>query len=90
MSTKTQVGRVAAVDACNEQEPRPWESPEDRRGWRTSGRGGRFGLPLAHLQLEIDLDGEQTAWIIREAQRAGVGPVAYIKSLIDGARSAAR
>lgn len=89
MSTKAHVGRMAAVDTGDEQEPRPWESPEDRRGWRTSGRGSRLGTPLPHLQLEIDLDAEQTAWVIREAQRAGIGPAAYIKSLIDKARSAA-
>jgi hypothetical protein len=53
-----------------------------------SGHGRRFGAPLERLQLEIDLDAEQAAWVIREARRAGVGPVAYVKSLIDALRSA--
>lgn len=71
-------------------EAQPWLSTDDRRGWQTVGHGGRLGTPLERLKLEIDLDAERAQWIIHEARIAGVGPVAYVRSLIDAARSAGR
>lgn len=69
------------------EEPRPWLTSEDQRGWRSVGHGKRFGQPLENLKLEIDLTAEQTEWVVQEALRRGIGPKAYVVSLIDQERT---
>jgi hypothetical protein len=39
-------------------------------------------------RLEIVLDAERSAWVLQEAQRAGVDFESYVNALIDAARQA--
>lgn len=67
-------------------EPRPWETADDARHWQNAGRvrtpaGGR-----PHITAVVELDGEQSDWVRREARRLRLTPVQLLKRLLDDAR----
>jgi hypothetical protein len=82
MSEARPLGEVDQVD-----EPRPWERPEDTRGWRVAGRGqGRPGrLPL--IVLEVAFDEEQSEWLRQEAERTGLDLATILRRLVDHSRA---
>src|SRR5947207_3033914 len=69
-------------------DPQPWHSDEDVRGWRRVGRAHPSSQPIGASVL-VDLDAEQAAWLGHEATRAGLTLAGFVKQLIDNARDGA-
>jgi hypothetical protein len=69
------------------EEPQPWRTPEDRKGWRPVPRvrRGSAGPPL--VSVEVDFDQAQSEWLAAEADRTGLNYVALVKKLVDDART---
>ena len=68
-------------------DPEPPRAGEDRKRWRTLGRGSGVpkGPPL--VGVEVDFDRAQSDWLNTEAARTGLDYVALVKKLVDDARA---
>ena len=88
MSKPAAQQREQPTRVADDSFPQPWTDDADLTEWEvdvTSDDQGR-GPPLA--TVIVDLDADQTAWIGREADRAGLTLVDFVKKLIDDARAA--
>lgn len=68
--------------------PEPWRGPEDRKGWRTVGRGRGVPQPAPLVSVEVDFDRAQSDWLTAECDRTGLDCVALVKKLVENARAA--
>ena len=71
----------------NEDEPRPWLSPEDAKGWRVVARGSGRPGKMPKIRVVVDLDDDQSAWLRHESERTGTDYISLVKRLIDEKRS---
>jgi hypothetical protein len=97
MSTRgTSIGAAAATagdatrrSAAQDDDPQPWQSPEDARGWHVVPRvrGAHNGPPL--IRVTVSLDAAQSAWLRAEARRTGFSYDELVVKFIEAARAAA-
>ena len=75
------------IPQVHERVPEPPLPDEDRRRWRSVGRGR--GVPRARplVGVEVLFDREQSDWLGREAERTGLDYVQLLKKLVDDARA---
>jgi hypothetical protein len=87
----TQTGRATRAAADPQPgEPKPWQTPDDARGWQDAGRVRTPDGGPPHITATVDLDGEQSEWVRREARRLRITPVQLLKRLVNEARVAPR
>jgi hypothetical protein len=70
-------------------EPQPWRTPEDRKGWHSvprTRRNGQVSPPL--VSVEVDFNREQSDWLSAECDRTGLNYVTLVKKLVEDARAA--
>jgi hypothetical protein len=68
--------------------PRPWQTAEDARGWRTVARGKNWpARPETDVEVRAVLSPDDYVWLARRAKRAGLRPSQYLAWLVADARA---
>ena len=68
-------------------DPEPPRVGEDRRGWRSVGRGNGVPRGRPRVGVEVLFDREQSDWLSAESDRTGLDYVELVKKLVDDARA---
>ncbi len=65
--------------------PTPPRTGEDRKHWRTLGRGSGVARGRPRVGVEIVFDREHSEWLAAESERTGLDYVELIRKLVDNA-----
>jgi hypothetical protein len=76
---------VQEREGRQDQDPQPWRTDEDVRGWRRVGRAHLPGQPLG-ASILVDVTREEASWLERVGAAAALTPSGVLHALLEQAQ----